>query len=120
MDNTLNQCISLEYVNVPVLDTSKWEVSHVDDYFMFATFYSCIKMKSIELLNTTLWNPTVDGTNLLYSTLGNFYGVEYVTLKGGLYSGIYGALAVNSMGIYDSQVREIRVDPDLIPVYQAS
>jgi hypothetical protein len=77
-------------------------------------------MKSIELLDTTSWNPTVDGTNLLSHTLGSFYGVEYVTLRGGLYSGIYGPLGSNSMGVYDSQVKQIRVDPDLISVYQSS
>ena len=107
--------------NAVSIHTTNWNVTTIGSQFLFNTWATWQVLKNVVLPDTTNWNVTTIGSHFLYNTLNSpiFQNGITVTLKGSLYTGIF-PLYSNSLGLYITNVTNIKVDTGLITTYQNS
>jgi len=122
LDSTWYNCSSMVHCVSP--DTSNWSITTIDGYWLYATWWNCSSMVTCVAPDSTLWN--VGGTPSIFVNMAWGSGAfsantslqRELTLKGSIY--IQKALYVNSGGLDNARISNVKVDTGLIPNFQAS
>jgi hypothetical protein len=123
--DTWYQCKNMNMFNIyDYFDTSNWKIKYVGNYALYGTWAGCANIYTMAALDTRNWELISIGTYFMYATWNgaftNFNGSSTLTLKGNFYTGTLRSLNSNSGAIENSKIQNIKVDPELISVYQNS
>jgi len=120
MYNLFKDCVN--YVQDPndIFDTSQLRPNNIGNYVFQRTFSGCTRLTNAVMPDATNWTPGSIGAPFIIDTFtGSFPSLaSTLTLKGVLW--VTTVFNTNSMGIDNNRITNIKVDPGLVGLYQAS